>query len=172
MSTQATIHSYYLIIDRLRTAPHPTKKELFDYLKDGDHDGLVYSMRTLDRRIEEIRMEFHLEIPYDAGTKSYSLSNEDMQSLNDLLSFLELNTITRIFGDSMKASHDAIRCFSFNSTGSFKGLDNLKPILNAIQTRHRISFSYLKFQEEDAKVREDFCPLLLREYLGRWYVCL
>ena len=97
MSTQATIHSYYLIIDRLRTAPNPTKKELFDYLQKDHHDGLVNSLRTLDRRIEDIRMEFHLEIPYDAGTKSYSLSNEDLQSLNDLLSFLELNTITRIY---------------------------------------------------------------------------
>lgn len=32
-------------------------------------------------------------------------------------------------------------------------------------------FSYLKFQEDEARVRENFCPLLLREYLGRWYVC-
>lgn len=76
MSTQATIHSYYLIIDRLRTAPGPTKKELLDYLKRDDHDGLVNSMRSLDRRIEEIRTEFHLEIPYDKTTNSYCLSNE------------------------------------------------------------------------------------------------
>jgi len=48
MSTQATIHNYYLIIDRLWTAPCPTKKELLDYLKRDDHDELVNSMRSLD----------------------------------------------------------------------------------------------------------------------------
>ena len=170
MSTQGTIHSYYLIIDRLRTAPNPTKKELLEYLKR-DHEGLVYAERTLDHRIEEIRTEFYLEMPYDRRNRTYSLSDEDMKSVNDLLRFLELNTISRIFGETIKVSRDAIRCFSFDTDGSLQGLENLKPILNAIQTRHRISFSYLKFREEEATYREDFCPLLLREYMGRWYVC-
>ena len=171
MSTQGTIHSYYLIIDRLRTAPSPTKQELLDYLKRDDHDGLVNSMRTLDHRIEELRTEFHLEMPYNKRTRTYSLSDEDLKSLNDLIRFLELNTITRIFGESIKVSCDAIRCFSFDSDGSFQGLHFLKPILNAIQTRHRISFSYQKFQEEEVVLTKDLCPLLLREYMGRWYVC-
>lgn len=168
MSTQATIHCYYLLIDRLRTKPRPTKKVLYKTLND---EGLVNSMRSLDRKIEEIRTEFHLEIPYDCRTRSYRLSDEDLKSLNDLIRFLELNTITRIFGESIKDSRDAIRCLSFDSDGSFQGLHFLKPILNAIQTRHLISFSYQKFQEEEVVLREDFCPLLLREYMGRWYVC-
>jgi predicted DNA-binding transcriptional regulator YafY len=49
MSTQGTIHSYYLIIDRLRTAPNPTKKELLEYLKR-DHEGL------LDELVQRILM--------------------------------------------------------------------------------------------------------------------
>jgi predicted DNA-binding transcriptional regulator YafY len=167
MSTQGTIHSYYLIIDKLRKAPYPTKKELFEYLYE---EGLVYSIRSLERRIEEIRTEFHLDIPYNPRTNSYSLSDEDQKSLNDLLRFLELNTITRIFGDSIKVSREAIKHFSFDTDGSFHGIAILKPLLNAIQTRHRINFSYQKFQENSASERKDFCPLILREYLGRWYI--
>jgi len=168
MSTQGTIHSYYLIIDRLRTKPNPTKKALYDILKD---QGMKISMRTLDRRIEEIRTEFYLEVPYDAGTNSYSLSVEDQKSLNDLLRFLELNTITRIFGDSIKFSKESIKHFSFDTDGSFQGLSILKPLLNAIQTNHLISFHYHKYNEDSSKDTTNFCPMILREYLGRWYVC-
>lgn len=167
MSTQATIHCYYLIIDKLRKALYPTKKEHFDYLYE---EGLVNSIRSLERRIEEIRTEFHLEIPYNARTNSYSLSDEDKKSLNDLLRFLELNTITRIFGDSIKVSREAIKHFSFDTDGSFHGISILKTLLNAIQTRHRINFTYQKFQENTVSERNDFCPLILREYLGRWYI--
>jgi predicted DNA-binding transcriptional regulator YafY len=168
MSTQATIRSYYLIIERLRSPYQSTKKELLDYLKD---EGLVNSTRTLERRIEEIRTEFHLDIPYSAKTNTYSLSESDMESLDTLLRFLEMNSVTSLFGDSIKGSQDAIKHLSFDTDGSFRGLENLKPILNAIQAQQLITFSYHKFEEDKPKEVKDFCPLLLREYLGRWYAC-
>ncbi len=168
MSTQATIRSYYLIIERLRSSKKPTKKELFEYLKD---EGLVNSLRSLDRRIEEIRTEFHLEVPYAAVTNTYSLSDIDLQSLDTLLRFLEMNAITSLFGASLRKSHEALRHFSFDSDGSFQGLSNLKPIFNAIQASQLITFEYQKFDEDAPIEVKKFCPLLLREYLGRWYVC-
>jgi predicted DNA-binding transcriptional regulator YafY len=167
MSTQATIRSYYLIIERLRSSRKPTKKELFEYLSD---EGLVNSMRSLERRIEEIRTEFHLKIPYAAATNTYSLSDIDLQSLDTILRFLEMNAVSGLFGDSFRNSKEAIKHVSFDSDGSFHGLHNLKPLLNAIQARHLISFTYLKFDEDAGKFIQAFCPLLLREYLGRWYI--
>ncbi|NVO12392.1 MAG: hypothetical protein HXX16_20730, partial [Bacteroidales bacterium] len=76
-------------------------------------------MRTLDRRIEEIRTEFHLDIPYSAKTKTYSLSETDLESLDTLLRFLEMNAVTSLFGDSIKGSQDAIKHLSFDTDGSF-----------------------------------------------------
>jgi hypothetical protein len=58
--------------------------QLLEYLKR-DHEGLVETARTLDHRIEEIRTEFHLEMPYDRRTRTYSLSDEDLKSVNSLL---------------------------------------------------------------------------------------
>jgi predicted DNA-binding transcriptional regulator YafY len=167
MSTQATIRTYYLIIERLRSSHKPTKKELFEYLND---EGLVNSMRSLERRIEEIRTEFHLKIPYDAATNTYSLSEIDLQSLDTLLRFLEMNAVSGLLGDSFRRNREAIKHVSFDSDGSFHGLHNLKPLLNAVQSRHLISFTYLKFDEDEARQIKSFCPLLLREYLGRWYI--
>ena len=168
MSTQATIRTYYLLIERLRSSQKPSKKDLFEYLKE---EGLVNSMRSLDRRIEEIRTEFHLEIPYTSKTNKYSLSEMDSQSLDTLLRFLEMNTITSLFGDSIRSGHEALRHFSFDANDNFQGLQNLKPILNAIQANQMITFDYQKFDAVKQNQVEGFCPLLLREYLGRWYVC-
>lgn len=168
MSTQATIRTYYLIIERLRSCHKPSKKELFEYLKE---EGLINSLRSLERRIEEIRTEIHLQIPYSSITNTYSLSDIDIQFLDTLLRFLEMNSVTNLFGESIRKSHDAIRHFSFDTDGSFHGLNNLKPILNAIQAMELITFQYQKFDEDDPKPVKRFCPLLLREYLGRWYVC-
>jgi len=59
----------------------PKKKDYYDGLNE---EGLVNSMRILDHKIQEIRAEIHLEIPYDRRINSYSLSDEDSKSLNDL----------------------------------------------------------------------------------------
>ena len=167
MSTQATIRTYYFIIESLRSTNKPTKKQLFNDLYD---KGLVNSIRTLERRIDEIRTEFHLKIPFTAGKNTYSLSEMDLQSLDTLIRFLEMNAVTGLFEDTIRSSREAIRHFSFDSDGSFQGLNNLNSILNAIQVRHKISFNYQKFDEDEAKVTVGFCPLLIREYIGRWYV--
>lgn len=167
MSTQSTIRTYYLMVNRLNARTRPTKKALFDYLKE---EGLVGSMRTLDRRFEELRTEFHLEVPYDPATNSYSLSESDMEGLDGLLRFLELNTFTGLLGDAIKSSREALRYISFDTDGSFTGLKYLRPIMNAIQAKQTVNFSYQKFDEDLPKPTGSFCPLLLREYLGRWYM--
>lgn len=42
--------------------------------------------------------------------------------------------------------------------------------MNAIQSRQTLNFSYQKFSGDKLNDVVDFCPLLLREYLGRWYM--
>jgi len=167
MSTQATIRTYFLIIERLRSSRKPSKKELFEFLQE---EGLVNSMRSLERRIEEIRTEFHLKIPYSAATNTYSLSDIDLQSLDTLLRFLEMNAVSGLLGDSFRSNREAIKFVSFDSDGSFHGLHNLKPLLNAVQARQSISFVYQKFDEDESRQINAFRPLLLREYLSRWYI--
>lgn len=167
MSTQSTIRTYYLMVNRLNAKTRPTKKELFDYLKE---EGLIRSMRTLDRRIEELRNEFHLEVPCEPGTNTYSLSESDMESLDGLLRFLEMNTFTGLLGDAIKSSREALRYISFDTDGSFTGLKYLRPIMNAIQSKQKVNFSYQKFSGDKPDEVINFCPLLLREYLGRWYM--
>jgi hypothetical protein len=167
MSTQSTIRTYYLMVNRLNSRTRPTKKELFDYLKE---EGLIRSMRTLDRRIEELRNEFHLEVPYESGTNTYSLSESDMENLDGILRLLEMNTFTGLLGDAIKNSQDTLRYISFDTDGSFTGLKYLRPIMNAIQSKQTLTFSYQKFSGDNPHETVDFCPLLLREYLGRWYM--
>ena len=42
--------------------------------------------------------------------------------------------------------------------------------MNAIQSKQTLNFSYQKFSGDKPHETFDFCPLLLREYLGRWYM--
>ena len=62
MSTQRRIHSYLTIIDKVKDNPGISKKKLLDILKDKD---LVTSLRSLDRRIDELRTDFKLQMPFD-----------------------------------------------------------------------------------------------------------
>jgi hypothetical protein len=110
------------MVNRLNSRTRPTKKELFDYLEE---EGLIRSMRTLDRRIEELRTEFHLEVPY-------SLSESDMENLDGILRLLEMNTFTGLLGDAIKSSREALRYISFDTDGSFTGLKYLRPIINRL----------------------------------------
>jgi hypothetical protein len=129
MSTQSTIRTYYLMVNRLNSRSRPTKKELFDYLEE---EGLIRSMRTLDRRIEELCTEFHLEVPYEPATNTYSLSESDMENLDGILRLLEMNTFTWLLGDAIKSSRKALRYISFDTDGSFTGLKYLRPIINRL----------------------------------------
>jgi len=122
MSTQSTIRTYYLMVNRLNSRSRPTKKELFDYLNE---EGLIRSMRTLDRRIEELRTEFHLEVPYEPVTNTYSLSESDMENLDSILRLLEMNTFTGLLEDAIKSSREALRYISLDTDGSFTGLKYL-----------------------------------------------
>lgn len=161
MSTRATIQSYYQIIERLRSGQKPTKAELLNFLR---HEGLVNSDRTLERRLQEIRDEFKLDIRYIPSDKTYSLEDTDDDTLNSILRFLEVNAVVGI------VSGDAISRFSFSTDGSYKGLVHIRTLLNAIQTRNKINFTHQKFTDDKPKQVKNLCPVLLREYLGRWYV--
>jgi len=168
MRNQGQIHSYYLIIDRLMTKPYPTKKELLNIIKD---QGIDRSLRSFERRMEELRAEYYLEMPFNYWTKNYCLTKKDKKSFNDLLRFLELHAIAQIVGDAIKFSKKAITHFSFDRDGKSKGLSILKPLLIAIETQSMINFHYNVYNEDTSEYIENFCPMVLREYLGRWYVC-
>jgi len=103
-------------------------------------------------------------IRYYPDDKTYSLDDTDDDTLNRILRFLEVNAVVGI------VNGDAISRFSFSTDGSYKGLAHIRALLNAIQTHNKINFSHRKFTDDMSRQVKNMCPVLLREYLGRWYV--
>ncbi|MCC6691397.1 MAG: WYL domain-containing protein, partial [Bacteroidia bacterium] len=166
MSSQGTIRRYTLTLEKIKSIKCPSFGELRDYLFE---HGFEISNRTLQRDIEQIRIEFGIEIKYDRSKNGYFVDEESSINLDSFLRFLEIVATADILTQSLKDGKDALRYISFESEGSLKGIENLKSILFAIRNRRKIAFTHYNYWTEK---RKQFVinPYLLKEYQNRWYV--
>jgi len=58
---------------------------------------------------------------------------------------------------------------SFDDSKSFKGLNNLKPILIALAQKRKLKFVHENYMQKTFKNYE-ITPFLLKEYENRWYI--
>lgn len=163
MSFQGKLKRFLLILERTRT--RPTFAELNDHL---EQHGFTLSTRTLQRDIEQIRVELGLEILYDRPSNTYVLP-DGADDRNSILPLLE----RAVLGDLLASDGMAIRsaapyvCMEHN--GMLQGLHHWSALLRAVRERRVVSVTYRRFQKEVDQVFE-LHPCLLKEYRGRWYV--
>lgn len=166
MSKQGTIKRYSLILDKLKGKQYPSFKEIKEYLFQ---KGFQVSERTLQRDIEQIRVEFSVEITYSKSRNGYFIDLENSMNTDSFFNFLELVNTAQFLVESLQQGSDVINYISFEDNRTGKGTNYLKPILDAIKNKQKISFLHYNFHTAISKTFL-IKPYLLKEYQNRWYV--
>lgn len=166
MSSQGTIRRYTLIIEKIKPHKYPSFNGLKDYLQE---HGFEISNRTLQRDIEQIRIEFGIEIKYDRSKNGYYIDEDLSSNIDSFFKFLELATTADILTQSLKEGKNTLRFINFESEGNLKGIEHIKSVLFAIKNRRKISFTHYNYWTGKEK-QYLIIPCLLKEYQNRWYV--
>lgn len=166
MSRQGTIRRYTLIIEKINRNQYPSFAEIQDYLDDF---GFSISKRTLERDIAAIRNEFGLEITYNRFKEGYFIDEENSINIDSFLRFLEIVNTAELLTESLSDSKETLDYISFDKGGGLKGIEYLKPLLQAIKEHRKIKFKHFSYQTEKSR-KYSMQPYLLKEYQNRWYV--
>jgi predicted DNA-binding transcriptional regulator YafY len=166
VSKHGTIRRYTLIIEKIGRNQFPSFEMVRDYLFE---HGFEISTRTIQRDLEQIRVEFGLEVRYDRTRNGYFIDTEKSINTDSFLRFLEIVTTAELLTESLKESKEALNFISFESQGDLKGIENLKPLLFAIRRHREISFTHENFYTGKQK-HYLLKPYLLKEYQSRWYL--
>jgi predicted DNA-binding transcriptional regulator YafY len=145
---------------------YPTKKEIIAHLTDRDQS---VSERTLERYLSRIRADLGVEIEYSHQQKGYFINEEKSVKVASFFKFLEIVRVADIFSDSLKDSNAILEYVSFDDSKNFKGIENLKDLLLAIKEHREISFLHENYWRNSQR-EYTITPLILKEYLNRWYV--
>lgn len=166
MPKHRTIRRYTLILEKISRGNYPSFKVINDYLNEHDFE---ISERTIQRDISEIRETFGIEIEYDKSENGYWLNLKESFNVESFFRFLEIVNTAELLTDSLTESKDSLKYIQFDNSGDLKGIENLKPLLNAIKNRRIVEFCHTNFwRDEPRKYRVK--PYLLKEFQRRWYV--
>jgi len=166
MSKHGTIKRYSLIIEKIGSNQYPSFDIIKDYLFE---HGFEVSTRTVQRDIEQIRLEFGIEIKYHRYRNGYFIDTEASINLNGFLRFLEIVNTATLLTESLKESKETLNYISFETHGDLRGIENLKPLLFAIRNHRKVSFSHEKFETGQQR-KYSVQPYMLKEYQNRWYL--
>jgi predicted DNA-binding transcriptional regulator YafY len=166
MSTHFISRRIQLLIQVINDYSFPSKESIIEILVDRD---FKISSRTLERDIERVRADFGLEIEYNKKENGYFINEEKSVKVESFFKFLEIITVADIFTESLRDSNKILDYVSFDDSKNFKGIDLLKDFLLAINQERDISFVHENY-ERKSKKEYNITPLLLKEYLNRWYI--
>lgn len=166
MSQQGTIRRYYIIVEQVKGDRFPSFSELKECLAQ---EGFEISDRTIQRDIEQIRIEFGIEISYDRYKNGYYIDSEKSINLASFIRFLELVNTANIISESLHDSKKTLEYISFDTEGGLIGIENLKPLLKAARENIIVTFEHFSFLKNTVKTCK-IQPYLLKEYQNRWYV--
>lgn len=166
MSRQGTIHRYTLIIEKINRNQFPSFQEIQDFLFDS---GFEVSKRTIERDFEAIRNEFGVEITFNRSKSGYFIDQENSVNIESFLRFLEIVSTAELLTESLQDSKETLNYISFDKGGGLKGIELLRPLLQATKEHRKMSFRHFNFQTEKFR-KYTMSPYLLKEYQNRWYV--
>jgi proteasome accessory factor B len=162
MSFQGKLKRFLLILEQVKYAP--TFARIKEHL---EQHGFEMSARTLQRDIEQIRVELGLEIGYDRTQNTYHLPIIDGQhSVLPLLERAVLGELLAASGADLRGTADVV---IMERNGALQGLQHWGTLLRAIRERRWVEISYQRFQKQEGSTFR-MRPFLLKEYGGRWYV--
>ncbi|MDZ4668376.1 MAG: WYL domain-containing protein [bacterium] len=150
----------------MRRQKNTSLKDLVEFLETHD---LAKSERTISRYIEQMRHEFGLDIKYDNGEKGYSFQHSDEREVDVFLNFMQLAQSAGIELGGIKNRQALSQLVQFDYNQRLRGIEHLKDLLFAIQNRRYLKFNHVNFHTEKTSAYW-IKPILLKQYLYRWYV--
>ena len=127
------------------------------------YDGEILP-RLFARYKEFILMNWGIIIEYDFSNGTYYIENEDYADTTELYKYLLTSIRVSNLTAEIMRNRDRVH-FSPVSTG----IDNLYPILTAIESKKTIEFDYFTFGNQEARHHDRF-PCFVQEWEGRWYL--
>ena len=149
----------------LKSYPNISKQHLLDRLM-ADYDMDV-SERTLERDFTNLKNEFGLDVIYNFDSKGYSV--EDTAQLTTFFKFAELSSLAELYAEGLKDYDTFQKWIIPDDSERFKGVEYLKPILNAITQSLKLKFDKVNYYRKTEK-QYTVTPIRIKEYLNRWYL--
>jgi predicted DNA-binding transcriptional regulator YafY len=166
MDSYPLIKRFSIIVETIAQRP-PTLKELLNRLHK---QGFEISKRTLQRDIDDLKIDFGLDIQYKASTHTYHLDKDKSEHLDALLRLIQLFHTSDLLWQSIREKENCLSFISFENTkNEYAGINYLEPVLNAIRSCTLISFEYENFAKNSLS-SYSVKPLLLKEYNRKWYL--
>ena len=156
-----------ILIETLTARPEISKADIIEHLHH--RHEIEVSNRTIERDFKSLADEFQIEVIYTKETNGYSLDIENQERIQNLLKFIELVHVGELFKEGLEDFELLRNKIEIEDSSKFKGIGQLKDILIAIKRNKKISFTHENFWESTNK-EYTITPLLLKEYLNRWYV--
>jgi len=156
-----------ILIEILMNKPEISKMEIIERLRER-HD-IEIAERTLERDFKALVDEFGIEVNYSKESNGYSLDTENQDRVQSLLKFIELIHMGELFRDGLDDFELLKDKIELEDSSRFKGIGYLKDILLAIKKSRQIHFTHENYSKQTRK-EHTITPLLLKEYLNRWYV--
>ena len=163
MGVALKLRTYKALIDKVRSFPGVSKDSLIERIEREIDKS--YSLRTLQRDLRSLKIEFGISISYDSYKSGYvidAFDNENINFLDESVSHLnsynslrELDANSNIVDLSMKSS--ALMTPVFGT------------LIKAIKKKHRIYILHQKNKQSFPKEYE-VAPLFLKEYDYKWYL--
>jgi len=110
-----------------------------------------------------------MEITFNRDKEGYFIDYEKSINIASFLRFLEIVNTAELLTESLSESKETLEYISFDTGGGLKGIELLKPLLQAIKEYRKISFSHASFQSGKSR-KYSISPYLLKEYGNRWYL--
>ena len=154
------------IVYLLKSKPGITKKKIIDVLQT-NYD-LNISERTLERDLKNLNQDFGFQIEYKSMDKGYFLE-EDPDRIAAFVKFAELSSLADLYEKGLKDYKTFKELIIPDDSSNFKGIDNMKLIITSISNKQQLSFTKINYNETIEKQYE-VTPLILKEYLNRWYL--
>ena len=161
MSKRESITRYSLIIKKLRKNP-ATFNEISEYLSLESvlqEYNFNVSKRTFKRDIEDISSLYNIDIVYDFSRKMYCIDFDEQPDVNERI-FEAFDTF-----NALNIS-DRLSDYIHFEKRRPQGTENLYGLLHAIKNKVQISFTYLKFWEDNISLRVAE-PYALKEFRNR-----
>lgn len=166
MSQYGAIKRYSLIMEKVAGKQYPSLSEIKSYVFE---HGFEESLRTIQRDIEALRVEFGVEITYDYSQRGYFIDEKNSLNIDSFLRFLGLIHTAHLFMESLKESKNTLNYIALEAQGNLRGIEHLKPLLFAIKNRRKTRFLHENFHGGRQRVFL-MSPYMLKEYQNRWYV--
>lgn len=160
----AKLEKSLFIVEQLSGGRRLSLKEINERFERSSLYDKEILARSFARYKEFILMNWGIIIDYDFSSGEYYIENEQYSDTTELYKYLLTSIRVSNLTAEIMRNRNRVH-FSQVSTG----VDNLYPILIAIEQHKTVEFDYASFTTRERKHHDRF-PCFVQEWEGRWYL--